>query len=157
MPFVEREGGVPGTGTIIGRYARPQPGKAEEWLDDAHADLQPTFAENQLAKLGQMSAEVTAFIYARYDQATQSSLGKFLVTAGNAGLTNRVAHISAAIDWVEDLLNYFYTCKAAILATTNQTELDAESWDFSTYDAAADPNTNADPLVTIESALAIAD
>jgi hypothetical protein len=115
------------------------------------------FPTIQLTKLGQMSGEVTTFIYARYDEATQSSLGKFLTTAGNAGLTNRVAHISAAIDWVENLLTYFYTRKAAILATTTQEELDAESWDFSFYDAFASPDTNADPQVTIESALAIHD
>ena len=115
------------------------------------------FPTIQLTKLGQMSAEVTAFIYARYDVTTQSSLGKFLITAGNAGLTNRVAHISAAIDWVEGLLTYFYIRKAAILAATDQAELDAESWDFSSYDALSSPDTNADPEVTIESALAIHD
>lgn len=35
MPFVERDQG----GTIVGVYARPQPGRAEEHLAEDHADL----------------------------------------------------------------------------------------------------------------------
>jgi hypothetical protein len=39
MPFIERDAGV-----IVGAYARPQPGKAEEFVRDNHPDL-VTFRE----------------------------------------------------------------------------------------------------------------
>ena len=34
MPYVERR-----DLRVVGRYARPQPGYAEEWLDEGHPDL----------------------------------------------------------------------------------------------------------------------
>jgi len=120
--------------------------QAEKDAQDA-ADFPGVMA----AKAGQMSIEVQAYIFARYDENTQMSLGFLYKRAVETGKTNRAAHIAPAIDWVlETVLTYFYARKAAICATTNQTGLDAESWDFSTYDA-------SDPEVTIESALAITD
>lgn len=152
MPFVLREGGVPGTGKVIGQYARPQPGKAEEWLDPSHADLQSTFDENAVAKLDQMDVEVTAYIYARYDRETQSSFALMYVRAVNGGnKPNRVVYLAAAIDWLEDsVMSHFYTKKTAILAAADQTALDAVTWDFSQFDA-------ADPESTIEGAMTITD
>jgi hypothetical protein len=109
------------------------------------------FPGNVVAKIEQASAEVRAYIIARYDEDTQSSLSFLYERAIATGKTNRAAHIAPAIDWVfESVLTYFYARKAAMAATTTQAELDAESWDYSTYDA-------SDPVVTIESALAITD
>ena len=106
---------------------------------------------NMVAKIEQASAEVRAYIIARYDEDTQSSLAFLYERAIALGKTNRAAHIAPAIDWVfESVLTYFYARKSAMAATTTQAELDAESWDYSTFDA-------SDPLVTIESALAITD
>ena len=38
MPYVERDAEL----TVTGKYARLQPGIAEEWLDDGHPDLEPS-------------------------------------------------------------------------------------------------------------------
>jgi len=43
MPYVKRDA----SGAVVARFANKQPGEAEEWLDDAHADLQPTSIEIQ--------------------------------------------------------------------------------------------------------------
>ena len=58
MPFVRRDG----DGKVIGEYARPQPGKATEWLDDDHADLQPTFEENRTAKIAAIDVQSDALL-----------------------------------------------------------------------------------------------
>ena len=46
MPYVQRDG----AGKVIGKHARPQPGRATEFLDPAHADLQPTLAAHKLVR-----------------------------------------------------------------------------------------------------------
>lgn len=51
MPFVERNQ----TGDIVGLYARPQPGRAEEFLADDHADV--TAFQNTPAPPAPLSAE----------------------------------------------------------------------------------------------------
>jgi hypothetical protein len=46
MPYVQRDG----SNKVIGQFARPQPGVAEEWLDPGHADLQPTLDDNKATR-----------------------------------------------------------------------------------------------------------
>jgi hypothetical protein len=53
MAYVERNV----AGQVTGRYACPQPGYAEEWLDEDAPDLLPTLTEVRSAKLTAINAE----------------------------------------------------------------------------------------------------
>ena len=102
-------------------------------------------------KLAALKAAITAYIYANYDQETQSSFAVMYARAIALGLTNRAAHIAAAIDWYQDaVLVDFYARYGAASAATTLAALNAVSTDFSNNDA-----TN--PGATISTAKAIAD
>ena len=53
MPFVERR-----NGRVIGRFENAQPGYAEEFLSDDHADLQPS--ADELAEIAAKEAQAAA-------------------------------------------------------------------------------------------------
>lgn len=55
MPYVQRDS----TGKVTGRFANPQPGYAEEWLDDNAPDLQPTAQALALAQIASLEFEQT--------------------------------------------------------------------------------------------------
>lgn len=65
MPYVERDGG----GKVVGRYARPQPGTATEFLADNHADLQPTFEDKRTTKMEAIDTKTTTLLEGGFSHA----------------------------------------------------------------------------------------
>lgn len=73
MPYVERDN----EHFVKGTYGTPQPGYAEEWLDEGHPDLSLKRPE-EIAREQQAAADS-----AQRDDARQSPVIQYLVSHGN--------------------------------------------------------------------------
>ncbi|BAK75375.1 hypothetical protein NH8B_0540 [Pseudogulbenkiania sp. NH8B] len=65
MPYIQRDE----TGRIVGKFANPQPGTAEEWLAADAAELQPVLTDLrtcQLTAINTRAAELLAPLSANY-------------------------------------------------------------------------------------------
>ncbi|MGK4311646.1 hypothetical protein ACSMFX_26140 [Pseudomonas mosselii] len=56
MPYVQRDE----AGKVSGRFANPQPGFAEEWLDDNHPELHPSAQEQAERLYAAQTAQINA-------------------------------------------------------------------------------------------------
>lgn len=108
----------------------------------------------KISSITKLSAQLQAFILTHYDDKTQSSLEAFHSRAVEKGMLDRAFHIAQVIDWLEDVLNNFYSKKAAILAAADEVAVDAITVDWEAEYGDTGTST-PDPKVTIESALGV--
>lgn len=108
MPFVERR-----NGRVIGIFENAQPGYAEEFLSDDHADLQPSADElaEIAAKEAQAAADAQAIAAARADAVVQqlvshtpAEIVAYVRNQVNADAVSNVATAKASIAALVDLV-----------------------------------------------------
>ena len=83
-------------------------------------------------KLTQLKQELQNFIYSHYDQGTQASFTALYQQAKEQNNTDALTQIQKVWDWINFVLDYYYSKKEAIKNVTTQDELDSISWDWST-------------------------
>jgi len=85
-------------------------------------------------KLSQLKQELQNFIYSHYDQGTQASFSALYQQAKEQNNTNALTQIQKVWDWIQSVLDYYYSKKEAIKNATTQDELDSITWDWSTVE-----------------------
>jgi len=81
-------------------------------------------------KLVQLKQELQSFIYSHYDQGTQASFIAFYQLAKEQNNTTALTQIQKVRDWINSVLNYYYSKKEAIKNATTQDELFSIVWDW---------------------------
>jgi hypothetical protein len=97
------------------------------------------FRENLL---GALKSECYAYIVSRYDIGVQMSMAGKL--ADSRTPTPARASVEQVIDWVDSVMEYYYTTKLTIIEITDQAVLASFTWDYYQFDA-------TDPLISMES------
>jgi hypothetical protein len=103
MPYVQRDE----SGSVTGKFANPQPGCAEEWLDDSSPELAPkgpTKEEVEAARLRAYAHPVTgsdryiAEAYAERASGNEEAAQKI-----DAEMTRRREEIKLQYPWPEEI------------------------------------------------------
>ena len=79
-------------------------------------------------KLTQLKQELQNFIYSHYDQGTQASFSALYQQAKGQNNTDALTQIQKVWDWIQSVLDYYYSKKEAIKNVTNYTELENVTW-----------------------------
>jgi len=81
-------------------------------------------------KTAVLKKELQNFIYSHYDQGTQASFIALHQQAKEQNNTEVIAQIQKVWDWIQSVLDYYYSKKEAIANATNYTELNNIIWDW---------------------------
>jgi len=92
----------------------------------------PSLDKLKQQKLRQLKQELQNFIYSHYDQGTQASFTALYQIAKEQNNTNALTQIQRVWNWINSVLNYYYSKKDAIKNADTQNELDNIIWDWST-------------------------
>jgi len=87
-------------------------------------------------KLSQLKQELQNFIYSHYDQGTQASFSALYQIAKEQNNTNALSQIQKVWDWINSVLDYYYSKKEAIINATTRDDLGDITWDWSTVEEA---------------------
>ena len=103
-----------------------------EWelVDVSDADIQAfyyNFESDKTDRLLLLNREVNQFIYARYDAGTQSS---FLAIYQKTTVQAVKDALDLVWTWSGAVMQYYYSIKTQMQATTGKAALDAISWNF---------------------------
>jgi len=94
----------------------------------------PPLDELKQQKLRQLKQELQDFIYSHYDQGTQASFTALYQQAKEQNNTDTLSQIQKVWDWINSVLDYYYSVKNTIKNVTTQDELDGITWDWSTVE-----------------------
>jgi len=81
-------------------------------------------------KIAVLKKELQNFIYSHYDQGTQASFTALFQQAKEQNNTNALNQIQKVWDWIQSVLDYYYSKKEAIKNATNYTEIENITWDW---------------------------
>ncbi len=79
-------------------------------------------------KLTQLKQELQNFIYSHYDQGTQASFTALYQIAKGQNNTDALTQIQKVWNWIQSVLDYYYSKKEAIKNVNNYTELENVTW-----------------------------
>lgn len=128
-------------------------------LDAVEAALQADFdsinnsrllTRAKTEKVTALSMQFNGFILQRYAQHRQASLTMLYQKALADGQANRAAYIKQAIDWIEGVLDIYYTVRDQVVALADISSVESFTYDFSALEA-------TDPMITLEQAVSIKD
>jgi len=94
----------------------------------------PPLDELKQQKLRQLKQELQNFIYSHYDQGTQASFTALYQQAKEQNNTDTLSQIQKVWDWINSVLNYYYSVKNTIKNVTTQDELNGITWNWSTVE-----------------------
>lgn len=102
------------------------------------------------AKIAQLKKDLESYIDSKYPFMDRTQLFNLYMLAKFDSLTNRAAYLRGAVDWALSVAQYGVSVATSIQAQTNLANLATVTWDI-------DGNADADPGVTLATALAILD
>lgn len=116
-------------------------------IDSAVALYLPFVKQRIILK---MALETGVYVESRYPRDTQITLLGLLLEAHILNLANRRAYLLSALSWVKEVIQHFHLSKGLILQMQSANEVDSYIFELSSFNS-------SDPLVSIETALTIAD
>jgi len=81
-------------------------------------------------ELHRLKKELQNFIYSHYNQGTQASFIALYQPAKEQNNTEVLTQIQKVWDWINSVLNYYYSKKEAIKSATTKDELDNVIWNW---------------------------
>ena len=89
-----------------------------------------SLTEMKNKKIAILKKELQNFIYSHYDQGTQASFTALFQQAKEQNNTEALTQIQKVWDWIQSVLDYYYSKKEAIKNATNYTEIENVTWDW---------------------------
>jgi hypothetical protein len=95
----------------------------------------------KLSKIISMKNAVSVYIESKYDLPQQIAILSLYAEGIDKNKNNRKALVQSIVDWMNSVLGEFYTRKNAVLAATTVAAVNAQSHDFTAFDATVPATT----------------
>jgi hypothetical protein len=94
--------------------------------------LLPSLSEAAQHIWRQLQIDLHNYIYAHYDQGSQSTIQMYTQKADRQGRSDIVAECDKVMNWIDTCLAYYYNKKNNIHAAADETSLISITWNFKT-------------------------
>lgn len=163
--WVRRDGST--ENLISGAFFSRQPGMAEEEISNGDSELLDFLNNNDFYKMplndykefriSEINEQIREYVYSRYALHRQITFTNILLEARSGDISNqkpnRAVYVDAVWTWIQSVFAYYYVLQNTIINAPDKNTVMAVAVDQAQLNAF----TAADPVRTIEAALAIQD